>query len=64
MSVNSIVDIWPGYEIFCLSSPIYQIRYYSLFISPDASYMILTPKDKIWIYTDEIGAVGALRQRF
>ena len=65
MSVNiSIVDVWSGYEIFCLSSPIYQIRTTPFFISPDASYMFLTPKDKIRIYAEATDAVGAHGQRF
>ena len=56
----------PGYEILCLSSPMYRIRYYStrLYISPDGSYMLLTPKDKIRLYIEAIGAVGALEQCF
>ena len=33
-------------------------------ISPDGSYMFLTPKDEIQIYSEAIGAVGALEQRF
>ena len=32
---------------------------YSFFISPDASYMFPTPKDKIRIYAEAIDAVGA-----
>ena len=30
-SVNSIDGAWPGNEIFCLASPIYPMRYSSLF---------------------------------
>ena len=68
MSVNSIVDVWSGYEIFCLCSPscsrIYHIRTTPFLISPDASCMFLTPKDKIRIYAEAIDAVGARGQRF
>ena len=45
------------YEIFCL----WTTRF---FISPDALYMFLTPKDKIRIYAEAIDAIGARGQRF
>ena len=64
MSVNSIVDVWSGYEIFCLSSPMYQIRTTCFSISLDSSYMFLTPKDIIRIYAEAIDAVGAHGQHF
>ena len=32
-------------------------------VSPDGSYMYLTPNDKIWIYAEVIGAFGTLQHR-
>ena len=57
--VNSIVGVWPGYEIF-----FYHALYTKLCfcISPNGSYMFLTPKHKIRIYAEAIGAVGALER--
>ena len=69
MSVNSIVHVWPGYEIFFVYPALYtELGTTRFCISPDGSYMFLTPKDEIQIYSqiysEAIGAVGALEQRF
>ena len=64
MSVNRIVYVWPGMRFF-----VYQALYTKLgticcCISHNGSYMFLIPKDKIRIYVEVIGAVGALLHRF
>ena len=51
-------------DFLCLPSPMYEIRTTRFFISPVASFMFLTAKDKIWIYAEAIDAVGAHGQRF
>ena len=46
MSVNSIVDVWPRYEIFCLSSLFFKLGTTRFCILPDGSYMFLKIKSR------------------
>ena len=54
--VNSIVGVWPRYKVFCLSSPMYQIRYNPLFYF---ARCVIHVSDQSG-YAKVIGAVGAL----
>ena len=63
ISVNSIVDVWPGYEIFCYFALYTKLGTTCFCISPERSYMFLTPKDKIWIYPEAIVAVGLVETK-
>ena len=62
--MNSIIDVWPGYKMFFFfflnQALCTKLGTTHFCIMRDGSYMFLTPKDKIWIYAEAIGAVGAL----
>ena len=54
----------PGTRFFVYQALYTKIGTTRFCISPDGSYMFLTPKDKIRIYAEAIGAVGVLELCF